>query len=108
MPFFFIVPIWLLFVVVGVLSLFFARARFLSTYLIVSATLGLLFAFLMSLAFLIVVTKLLAGTSLAWISLLVYLLGIVVGGAIGVVIGLILARGLNLRLGLAQRGLSGE
>ena len=106
MPFFFIVPLWLLFVVAGILLLFSSRLRFLSSYLVLGATLGLLFAFLLSLALLMLGAKLLAGTSLAWISLLAYLFGIVVGGAIGVAIGLILARGLNRRLGLAQPKLS--
>jgi hypothetical protein len=101
-PFFFIVPIWLLFLVAGILLLFSSRLRFLSSYLVLSATLGLLFAFLLSLAFLMLGAKLLGGTSVAWISLLAYLFGIVAGGAIGIVAGLILARGLNRHLGLAR------
>jgi len=45
--------------------------------------------------------RLLGGTSVAWLALLAYLLGIIVGGVIGAVAGLILARGLNRRMGLA-------
>jgi hypothetical protein len=101
-PFFFIVPVWLLFVVAGILFLFSSRLRFLSAYMVLSATLGLLFAFLLSLAFLMLGAKLLGGTSVAWISLLAYLFGIGAGGVIGIVAGLILARGLNRRLGLAR------
>jgi phosphotransferase system glucose/maltose/N-acetylglucosamine-specific IIC component len=70
--------------------------------LVLSATLACCFAFLLSLAFLMLGAKLLGGTSFALISLLAYLLGIVAGGAIGIVAGLILARGLNRRLGLAR------
>jgi hypothetical protein len=101
-PFFFIVPPWLLFVVAGILLLFSSRLRFLSSYLVLSATLGLFFAFLLSLAFLLLGAKLVGGTSVAWISLLAYLFGIAAGGAIGIIAGVILARGLNRRLGLAR------
>ena len=102
MPFFFIAPLWLLSVVAGILFLFSSRLRFLSAYMVLGATLGLLCAFLLSLAFLMVGAKLLGGTSVAWISLLAYLFGIGAGGVIGIVAGLILARGLNRRLGLAR------
>ena len=102
MPFFLIGPICLLCVVVGALCLFSSRLRFLSAYLVLGATLGLLFAFLLSLAFLMGVAKLLGGTSLAWIPLLAYLFGIVAGGAIGIVAGVLLARWINRRLGLAR------
>ena len=102
MPFFFIVPISLLFVAAGIVFLFIARLRFLSAYLVISAALGLAFSFLLSLALLMLVARLLRGTSLAWLSLLAYLFGIGVGGIIGVIGGLFLARGLNRRLGLAR------
>jgi hypothetical protein len=101
MPFFFIVPIWVLCVAAGILCLFSSRLRFLSSYLVLGATLGLLSAFLLSLALLMLGARLLGGTSVAWLALLAYLLGIIVGGVIGAVAGLILARGLNRRMGLA-------
>ena len=102
MPFFFIVPIWLLFVVAGILSSFSSRLRFLAAYLVLGATIGLIFSFLLSLALLMLGARLLGGTSAAWISLLAYLFGILAGGVIGIVAGLILARALNRRLGLAR------
>ena len=99
MPFFFIVPVWMLVVMVGVALLFSRRLRFLSSYLLLSSTLGLLLSFLMSLALLLIAGKVFGNTSVAWIALLAYLAGMFVGGLIGIVAGLFVARKLNRRLG---------
>jgi hypothetical protein len=101
-PFFFIVPVWLLFIGVGTLCVFSSRVRFLSAYLVLGSTMGLLFSFVVSLSLLMLGARLLGGTSAAWISLIAYLFGIVAGGAIGIVAGLMLARVLNRRLGWAR------
>jgi hypothetical protein len=99
MPFFFIVPVWMLVVFVSVPLLFFRRLRFLSSYLVLSSTLGLLLSFLISLAFLLIAGKVFGNTSVAWIAILAYLAGMLVGGVLGFVAGLLLARNFNRRVG---------
>jgi len=51
-----------------------------------------------SLAVLALAAKIFAGTSFAWVALLAYLLGIALGGAGGILVGVILARALNRRI----------
>jgi hypothetical protein len=99
MPFFFIVPLWIVCIVAGVAFLFSARFRFLSIYILLGSTAGLFLSFLLSLLFLFVAAKLVGGTPVAWIALLAYLAGIPIGGAVGIIGGAILARKINRRLG---------
>src|SRR5438874_7853807 len=99
MPFFLIVPIWALCVVVGVVLLFSHRFRFLSLYLLLGSTSGLLLLFLLSLALLFLAGKFLGGSPIAWLALVAYLVGLAVGGAGGVAGGLLLARRINRRMG---------
>jgi len=107
MPFFFIVPLWILSVLAGVTLLFSKRLRFLSMYLLLSSTGGLLLSFLVSLAFLFVAGKLVGGTSMAWLALLAYLAGILLGGALGIIGGALLARNVNRRMGWHSPRMSG-
>ena len=99
MPFFFIVPLWILCVLTGVILLFFKRFRFLSMYLLLSSTGGLLASFLLSLALLFLTAKFVGGTSVAWLALFAYLAGILLGGAVGIIAGTLLARRFNRRMG---------
>ncbi len=99
MPFFFIVPLWILCILAGVILLFFKRFRFLSMYVLLSSTGGLLASFLLSLALLFVAAKFVGGTPVAWIALLAYLAGIFLGGAVGIIAGAVLAWRFNRRMG---------
>jgi hypothetical protein len=92
MPFFFLVPLWILSIIAGAILLLFARLRFLSAYIFLASTIGIVSAFLVSLAVLALAAKIFAGTSFAWVALLAYLLGIALGGAGGILVGVILAR----------------
>ena len=98
MPFFFLVPLWILSIIVGAMLLFFARLRFLSSYIFLASTIGIVSAFLVSLALLALAAKIFGGTSIAWVALLAYLLGIALGGAVGILVGVLLAGALNRRI----------
>jgi hypothetical protein len=85
--FFFLIPIWLLVVLTGIVLLFFKRTRLLSAYLLVASTSGLIVSFVLSFAVLMLVAWMLAGTSMAWIALVAHLFAIFVGGVIGFGLG---------------------
>lgn len=97
MPFFFIVPIWAVAVVISVGLLVVKRVRTVGVYLLLASTGGLIFSFALSTAVLMVAARLLNGTSLGWLALLAYLAMIGVGGVIGAVLGAIAARKLTAR-----------
>ena len=99
MPFFFIVPLWLLCLVAGGVLLFSKRLRVLSLYLVMGSTGGVIVSFLLSLGVLLLAGKFLGGTRFAWVALIGYLIGIVGGGTIGILGGGILARIVNRRVG---------
>jgi len=99
MPFFFLLPLWGFCVLAGIALLFFARVRFLGTYVLLGSTFGLLISFLLSVALLFFFAKVLAGTKLAWLAAVAYLAGIPLGGMIGIAGGAFLAYRLNRRLG---------
>jgi hypothetical protein len=76
MPFFFILPVWLLCVITGVLLFFFKRFRFLSVYLVRNEQ--------------------------GWRGLTLiaaYLASIIVGGVVGAAAGFVAAAKMNRRLG---------
>ena len=106
MPFFFITPIWLVVIVVGI-CLFISRSfRYLSSYLILASTFGLITSFVISTAVLFLVPRAFTALGLnspgflGVIALLGgYLGGIGVGGIVGIIAGILLARRVNLRLG---------
>lgn len=103
MPFFFIVPLWLLLSVCGTALLFSRRLRFLSPYIVLGSTAGLLCSVAMATVVLWLLGKLLGGTSVAWLAFVAYLMAIVVGGGIGVIAGLLLGQEVNRRLGWSSK-----
>ena len=99
MPFFFIAPLWIGFVAVGLLLCFWPKFRFLTSYLLLVSTSGLLFSFALSLLALLILGKLFGGTKFAWVALLAYLIAIGIGGAVGIALGVAGARRVNVRMG---------
>jgi hypothetical protein len=100
MPFFFILPIWLLCVVVGLALCFFKQFRFLSSYLVLSSTGGLILSFALSTFLLWLGPRFLSNAS-GWAGLILiaaYLAGIAIGGFVGIIAGLLAARRINKRL----------
>jgi hypothetical protein len=96
MPFFLILPLWLLCLVIGGVLCIFKRVRFLSLYVILCSTGGTLVSFILSTLVLVVMPRLLpnmAGSGLLVVGM--YLLGIGFGGLIGVTAGLFAARKAN-------------
>ena len=92
MPFFFMLPLWLVCVLLGITFLFFPRLRFLSAHILLGSTIGLLVSFGLSTLALILLPK----TAVSgWIVLVGYLAGIAIGGAIGIAIGVLAAKKLN-------------
>src|SRR5580765_8059265 len=99
MPFFFIVPLWLLLLISGVALLFSRRLRFLTPYIVLGSTAGLMCSVAFSTVVLLLLGKLLGGTSAGWLAFVAYLMAIVVGGGVGVVAGLLLGQKVNRQLG---------
>jgi hypothetical protein len=104
MPVFFLAPIWLLLLLVGLGLWIPARSRFLSAYLILCSTLGLITALILSTVLLLAMGLLasalqLKGTAVGIVIILVYLVSIGAGGVLGVLFGIILARKLNRVMG---------
>lgn len=103
MPFFFIVPLWLLCLLVGAVLFSFASLRSLSLYVMLAATGFTLFSFLSSTLVLLVAGKWpqLVGHS----GLLLmggYIGALMAGGAFGTAAGLVLAYRLNSRRRMAM------
>ncbi|MFL6463406.1 MAG: hypothetical protein ACJ73N_03225 [Bryobacteraceae bacterium] len=103
MPFFFIVPIWCLAVLIGLVLLFVKPGRWLATYVLCGSTGSLLVSLLVSLGFLMATAKLLSGTKFAWLALVAYLIGIGIGAIAGALGGIFIAWKINRRLGLSVR-----
>lgn len=107
MPFFFIAPIWLLCVLIGLASLASSRLRFLASYLILGSTFGLLASFVLSTVPLLLVPKALAMVryegSIGGILIVVgYVTGLLTGGLAGIAGGGVIACRLNRRFGLGK------
>jgi hypothetical protein len=97
MPFFFILPIWAVAVVASLVLLSLKRSRTVGMYLLFTATGGLIFSFALSTAALLAGARLLGGTNLGWLTLLVYLAMIGVGAVLGIAVGALAARKLTAR-----------
>jgi hypothetical protein len=102
MPFFFIVPLWLIAIVFGTILLFVKNLRWLATYVFCCSTIGLALSFFLSLLLLMTSAKVLSGTKFAWLSLLIYLAGIAIGGVVGVLGAIPISLKINRKLGLRQ------
>src|ERR1700694_3436151 len=104
MPFFFIVPIWLFCVVVGLALCFFRQFRFLSSYVVVGSTGGLILSFALSTFLLWIGPRLLSSASgwAGFILIVAYFAGIAIGGLVGIVAGFLTARKINQRLHWTQ------
>jgi hypothetical protein len=97
MPFFFIAPIWLFCVVVGLALCFFRQFRFLSSYVILGSTGGLILSFALS-TFVLWIGPRLLGSAGTWAGLMLiaaYLAAIAVGGLVGIIAGFLTARKIN-------------
>ena len=103
MPFFFIVPLWLLLLLFGTALVFSRRLRFLTPYIVLGSTIGLMCSVAVSTAVLLLLGRLLGGTSVAWLALVAYLVAIVIGGGVGVVAGLLLGQKVNRQLGWSSK-----
>jgi hypothetical protein len=102
-PFFFIVPLWLLLLVFGTALVFSRRLRFLTPYIVLGSTIGLMCSVAVSTAVLLLLGRLLGGTSVAWLALVAYLVAIVIGGGVGVIAGLLLGQQVNRQLGWSSK-----
>lgn len=98
MPFFFIVPVWIFCMVVGLLLCCFKRVRFLSAYLILSSTGGMVLSFTFSTFLLLIAPRLVRNTQSAWVGLMLiasYVAAIGFGGLLGVLGSFLAARKMN-------------
>jgi hypothetical protein len=94
MPFFIIIPVWLLFVLAGIVLLFLPQYRRLGWYAVIVSTTATLTSFVLSTAVLYFAAKA-ADPTMKWSGLAVigtYVLAIAVGIAVGGVAGAILTR----------------
>lgn len=101
MPFFLIVPVWLLLVAIGIVLLFFRQARFLCLYFILVPTIGTLVSLALSTLVLWLIPRVFGGTEsvakFEFVVLGIYMASVVLGGAIGAIAGFIAAKKLNQR-----------
>jgi hypothetical protein len=99
MPFFFIVPAWLLCVVIGVVLCLFRRSRFLSLYLVLGSTGGMIASLTLSTFLLWIAPKLFgkAPGGKGLILIVAYLASIGIGGVVGTTVGFIAAGKINRR-----------
>lgn len=95
MPFFFIVPLWLLAVVAGVVMICIRRVRRVGVYVVATATCASLGSFVLSTAALMLGAQLYDATSApGWFAFFVlasYVLAIGLGGVAGAAAGLLIA-----------------
>lgn len=99
MPFIFIVPIWLLIVLVAIPLFFVRRLRFLGTHIIVASTLGILISFTLSISVLVAGGRLLPTSRFNGVLIFgLFVLTLIGGGVVGLAIGIFLAHGINKRL----------
>jgi hypothetical protein len=86
MPFFFIVPLWLMFLVVGTILLFFPNLRRAGYFVIAIPTGATIASFLLSTAVLIVVPRLMPQPARSWYGIFLvatYLASIALGALLG-------------------------
>jgi hypothetical protein len=108
-PYFFIVPLWLLCVIAGLAMLVTVRLRYMSLYVLIGSTLGLILSVVASTGFLFVSMALLSRLKFgsespfgAFVVLAGYLFWIIVGGLIGIGLGAMIAFKLNRLIGWRQ------
>ena len=98
MPFFFILPLWALVAVIGIVLLFLPRFRSTGVYVLVSSTGGLLLSFFLSTCVLMLVPRLQITATSRWLLIFGYLGAILFGGLAGIVLGFLLARPIVRRM----------
>jgi hypothetical protein len=99
MPFVFIVPVWLLIVLVAVPFFFWRRVRFLGTHIIVASTLAILISFTLSISVLVAGARLLPTSRFNGILIFgLFVLALIGGGVVGLAVGIFLAHSINKRL----------
>jgi hypothetical protein len=99
MPFFLILPLWLLCIMVGVGLLFVIRLRFLATHILLVSSGAVFASLVLSTVLLLVAGRAVGGTRFAFLALVIYLLGILAGGVAGALAGFMVALKVNRRLG---------
>ena len=101
MPFFFIVPVWLFVVVLGLVLFFLPPYRRVGLYVVIVSTAATLASFVLSTAVLYVGVKIGAQLTSIWLGLAVvgsYVVSIGIGAVLGVTAGFALTRKLLHRL----------
>jgi hypothetical protein len=98
MPFFFIFPLWLLTVVVGVAMLCLRSARRAGIYVVTVSTFATAASFVLSTAVLFVGPRVALSEWFGLVALAAYLAAIPIGGLAGAIAGFLLARQLLARV----------
>jgi hypothetical protein len=97
-PFFIIVPLWILVVLMALPLFFIRRLRFLATHVVIASTLAVLISGVLSTAILVGGPRLPPSRLTAVLIVGFYLLSIPGGGVVGLLIGILIAHRLNKRL----------
>jgi len=101
MPYFFILPLWFLFCIGGLVLLFVPRLRFLATHIILGSTGAVVASFLLSLGLFLGSLRVLDHNK-AWIAMVLYLAGMAMGAFLGGILGIWFAIWLNRKIGFAR------
>jgi hypothetical protein len=99
MPYFFVLAFWILCCGLGFLAAFFKQSRFLALYLILGSTVAAIFSALLPAGVLLASEKLLHGSGYGWWGVLALAFSFFGGGALGGILGLLIAKRLNALLG---------
>ena len=97
MPFVFIVPVWLLIVLVAIPFLFLRRLRFLGIHIVVASTLAILISFTLAISVLVAGARLPTSRANGIVIFALFVLSLVGGGVLGLIIGIALAHRVNKR-----------
>ena len=98
MPFIFIVPVWLLIVLVALPLFFIRRLRFLAVHIVMASTIAILISFSLSISVLVAGARLPTSRVNGILIFGLFVLSIVGGGVLGLVVGIFLAHRINTRL----------
>jgi NADH:ubiquinone oxidoreductase subunit 6 (subunit J) len=98
MPFIFIVPVWLLIVLVAAPLFFLRRLRFLGVHIVVASTLAILISFTLSISVLVAGSRLPTSRVNGVLIFGLFGLSLIGGGVLGLGLGIFLAHRINTRL----------
>jgi len=98
MPFIFIVPVWLMIVLVALPLLFVRRLRFLAVHIVMASSIAIVISFTLAISVLVAGARLPTSRVNGILIFGLFVLSLIGGGVLGLVVGIFLAHRINRRL----------